>query len=242
VPLTTDDTGTPISEVRYLPYGEERWTSGATPTDFTFTGQRNEAGFGLMDYNARYYNPRLGRFVSPDTIIPDLSSSQDWNRYSYVRGNPLVYIDPTGHLSEDEIEEYFGFEDREEAEEIWGEELAGQLWGTDVTWGDVLDYDGGSALLALFETGQGTGIFEGGFLGIGGDYSGVKVPNSEFRSSERVRPNAELTKIYKDRGNENLPKRWVDQQSRYVYDSTSGSLVMVVAIHSSTISGLMPWF
>jgi hypothetical protein len=34
--------------VRYLPYGEERWADGTTPTDFTFTGQRNEAGFGLI--------------------------------------------------------------------------------------------------------------------------------------------------------------------------------------------------
>jgi len=46
--LTTDETGDIVSEVRYLPYGEERWADGTTPTDFTFTGQRNEAGFGLI--------------------------------------------------------------------------------------------------------------------------------------------------------------------------------------------------
>ncbi|HEX9679788.1 MAG TPA: RHS repeat-associated core domain-containing protein, partial [Candidatus Saccharimonadales bacterium] len=95
--LTTDETGNIVSEVRYLPYGEERWASGATPTDFTFTGQRNEAGFGLMDYNARYYNPRVGRFVSPDTVVPEPSGSQGWNRYAYVRNNPLKYTDPSGH-------------------------------------------------------------------------------------------------------------------------------------------------
>jgi hypothetical protein len=37
----------------YLPYGSIRWESGATPTDFQFTGQRKEAGFGLYDYHAR---------------------------------------------------------------------------------------------------------------------------------------------------------------------------------------------
>jgi hypothetical protein len=37
----------------YLPFGGTRWESGATPTDFQFTGQRKEAGFGLYDYNAR---------------------------------------------------------------------------------------------------------------------------------------------------------------------------------------------
>jgi RHS repeat-associated protein len=98
--LTTDDTGDIVSEVRYLPYGEERWTSGASPTDFTFTGQRNEAGFGLMDYNARYYNPRLGRFVSPDTVVPEPESSGGFNRYAYVMNNPVRYTDPSGHQGE----------------------------------------------------------------------------------------------------------------------------------------------
>jgi RHS repeat-associated protein len=74
--------------------------SGATPTDFTFTGQRNEAGFGLMDYNARYYNPRLGRFISPDTIVPEPGSSGGFNRYRYTRNNPLKYTDPSGHCEE----------------------------------------------------------------------------------------------------------------------------------------------
>jgi RHS repeat-associated protein len=48
----------------YLPFGGTRWESGSTPTDFQFTGQRKEAGFGLYDYNARYYDPTIGRFVS----------------------------------------------------------------------------------------------------------------------------------------------------------------------------------
>jgi RHS repeat-associated protein len=84
--------------MRYLPYGEERWTAGgAQPTDFTFTGQRVERGFGLMDYQARYYDPRLGRFVSADTVVPEPGNPQAWNRYAYVTNNPLRYNDPSGH-------------------------------------------------------------------------------------------------------------------------------------------------
>jgi RHS repeat-associated protein len=66
-------------------------------TDRRYTGQRWEAGIGLYDYNARYYDPALGRFVQADTIVPSVAHSQDFNRYSYVRGNPLIYVDKNGH-------------------------------------------------------------------------------------------------------------------------------------------------
>ncbi len=45
--------------------------------------------------NGRVYDPRLGRFLSPDPIVGDPTSSQSWNLYSYVGNNPL-YVDPTG--------------------------------------------------------------------------------------------------------------------------------------------------
>ncbi len=44
-------------QARYLPYGQERWISGTLTTDFTYTGQQAERGFGLMDYNAQDYDP-----------------------------------------------------------------------------------------------------------------------------------------------------------------------------------------
>ncbi len=98
--LTTDLTGTVVAETRYLPYGEQRWITGTLVTDFTFTGQRAEAGFRLMDYNARYYDPGLGRFVSADPVVPEPGNPQAWNRYSYGLNNPLRYVDPTGHQDE----------------------------------------------------------------------------------------------------------------------------------------------
>jgi len=53
-----------------------------------------------MDYNARYYNPQLGRFISADSIVPNLGNPQDLNRYSYVANNPLKFTDPAGHRPE----------------------------------------------------------------------------------------------------------------------------------------------
>jgi RHS repeat-associated protein len=57
-----------------LPFGSTRWESGVA-TNFRFTGQRQESGFGLYDYNARYYDPTLGRFVSADVIVPGMGSA-----------------------------------------------------------------------------------------------------------------------------------------------------------------------
>ncbi len=50
-----------------------------------------------MYYNARYYVPGLGRFASADTIVPDPTNPQQYNRYSYVLNSPLNFKDPSGH-------------------------------------------------------------------------------------------------------------------------------------------------
>jgi RHS repeat-associated protein len=92
--LATDATGGVASEMRYYPYGQTR--SGTMDTDRRYTGQRWEAGIGLYDYNARYYDPALGRFVQADTIVPSPANPQSYNRYTYVENNPLKYIDPYG--------------------------------------------------------------------------------------------------------------------------------------------------
>jgi hypothetical protein len=52
--LTTDATGNPVAQSRYLPYGQERWTDGILPTDFTFTGQRGDNYTHLFEMGARW--------------------------------------------------------------------------------------------------------------------------------------------------------------------------------------------
>jgi len=48
--------------------------------------------------NARLYDPTIARFMSADSIIPYMYDTQSFNRYSYVRNNPLKYTDPSGHF------------------------------------------------------------------------------------------------------------------------------------------------
>ncbi len=50
-----------------------------------------------MVAQARYYDASVGRFVSPDSIVPNASDPQAYNRYAYVRNNPVNLTDPSGH-------------------------------------------------------------------------------------------------------------------------------------------------
>ena len=77
---------------------ETRLTTGTIFTDKLFTGQREMAGLGIYHYGARFYSPKLGRFLSPDTIVQNFANPQTLNRFSYVINNPLRYTDPTGHV------------------------------------------------------------------------------------------------------------------------------------------------
>ena len=100
--LVLDASGAKVAESRYYPYGEERWSSGTLPTDYRFTGQLFQASLGIYHMGARFYDPYLARWLSADTIVPNPSNPQSFNRYSWVRNNPLKYIDPTGHREEGE--------------------------------------------------------------------------------------------------------------------------------------------
>lgn len=56
----------------------------------------------VLDYlHARYYNPQLGRFLSPDPLrSSDRSRPQSWNKYSYAPSNPMRFVDPKGETVE----------------------------------------------------------------------------------------------------------------------------------------------
>lgn len=100
VSVVLSNTGTILEQQRYLPFGGARAMppyASVISTDFTYTGQRNLPNTGLMDYKARFYSPALGRFIQSDTLIPGVANPQSWNRFSYVKNNPVMNVDPTGH-------------------------------------------------------------------------------------------------------------------------------------------------
>ena len=70
------------------------------PTDIGYTGQRLDSYIKLVQMGARWYSPILGRWLSPDSIVPQPVNPQDFNRYGYTRNNPLKYVDPSGHFTQ----------------------------------------------------------------------------------------------------------------------------------------------
>lgn len=62
-----------------------------------YTGHEMLEDSGLVHMNARIYDPAMGRFMTPDSVIPDANKPQAYNRYSYVYNNPATYTDPSGH-------------------------------------------------------------------------------------------------------------------------------------------------
>ncbi len=94
--LTTDAAGLVSSEQRYTAWGEVRYSSGIAGTKYTYTGQySNVPDFGLMFYNARWFDPGLGRFAQADSVVP--GGVQGLDRYAGLGNSPVRYVDPSGH-------------------------------------------------------------------------------------------------------------------------------------------------
>ena len=101
----TDETGNVIERLSFDPHGKRRQPNGQDATTAItssvnrgYTGHEMDDESGLINMNAREYDPRLGRFMQAD-VIADSFGGQGLNRYSYVHNNPLSATDPSGNNS-----------------------------------------------------------------------------------------------------------------------------------------------
>lgn len=105
----TSSSGGLLARASNQPFGARRagdWTASAptsgewqqlqSTTPRGFTDHEHVDNLGVIHMNGRVYDPVLGRFLSPDPIVQSPHDAQSWNRYSYVRNNPLRYTDPSG--------------------------------------------------------------------------------------------------------------------------------------------------
>ena len=94
----TDGNGATVFAATYDAWGMKTVTTNTIGFHRGYTGHEHLPEFGLINMNARLYDPILGRFLSPDPFVADPLFSQDYNRYMYARNNPLLYTDPTGEF------------------------------------------------------------------------------------------------------------------------------------------------
>jgi RHS repeat-associated protein len=80
-------------KANYKAFGEDKAGTGTAVSRLKYTG-REDDGSGLYQYRARYYDPRVGRFISEDPKKFEAGV----NFYAYVDNNPVNANDPTGHF------------------------------------------------------------------------------------------------------------------------------------------------
>ncbi len=102
VDTIADETGGVVQRLSYDAWGQRRNPDGTDATSITaltprgYTRHEHDEKVSLINMNAREYDPLLGRFLTPDTIVQFPYSSQGLNRYAYVHNNPLSFTDPSG--------------------------------------------------------------------------------------------------------------------------------------------------
>ena len=104
------ETGT-VFRQNFDAWGRKRnpvtWTYSDIP-DFPFdrgyTGHEHLKWFGLINMNGRLYDAAICRFISPDPYVQMPDYSQSFNRFSYCLNNPLKYVDPSGYLTQAQLD------------------------------------------------------------------------------------------------------------------------------------------
>ena len=105
--VITDEIGRGVEFIEYYPFGYTATDTDAELSDYKFNDKRLDDDLRLYFYGNRFYNPQIGRFVSPDPLqndIPSIASagmnnSQYLNAYAYANNNPVKYIDPDGQIA-----------------------------------------------------------------------------------------------------------------------------------------------
>ena len=106
--IHTDHLGSPIAgrnaagettwEQAYAPWGERQAVAGVpqAPAGVGYTGHVHDEQVGLIYAGARWYEPSIGRFISPDVVRYKDHSGHSFNRYAYANNGPYIYTDPNG--------------------------------------------------------------------------------------------------------------------------------------------------
>jgi RHS repeat-associated protein len=96
VRFVTDASGNVVNSYTYGAYGTAVAVSESVPNVLRYAGEALDPALDLYFLRSRYLDPRVGRFVTPDTFEGTQDDPTTYNRYAYASGNPANRIDPAG--------------------------------------------------------------------------------------------------------------------------------------------------
>ena len=93
----SDEEGNLVEENHFDAWG--RLTTGSLNIlGRGYTSHEHFENIGIIHMNGRLYDPLLRRFLNADENIQDPYNTQNYNKYSYVLNNPMMYNDPSGEF------------------------------------------------------------------------------------------------------------------------------------------------
>ncbi len=95
----TDDSGTVTDTYTYEAFGSLIYSTGSTQNRYLFTGEQYDPNAGFYYLRARYYDPKMGRFLTTDAFEGKLFEPISLHKYMYANMNPVMFVDPTGEMT-----------------------------------------------------------------------------------------------------------------------------------------------
>jgi RHS repeat-associated protein len=94
----TNAEGQVVWREQYEPYGKRLVNEPKSRNKLWYTGKPEEEALGLSYFWARWYNPKLGRFMGMDPVEAQAENLHSFNRYAYANNNPYKFVDPDGNV------------------------------------------------------------------------------------------------------------------------------------------------
>ncbi len=95
-----DESGSGVVSYRYDDYGTTtKYGNQDFYNELCYTSGVYDELTGLYYLNARYYNPDTATFITQDSYRGEQGDYGTWNLYAYCGGNPIAYVDPSGHIA-----------------------------------------------------------------------------------------------------------------------------------------------
>jgi RHS repeat-associated protein len=99
----TGSNGAVVATGNWEAYGQSAGGTGYSATPYQYggtSGYRNDGDAGLLHIGARWYEPAVGRWISADSYLGDITHPLSRNRFIYCNSDPISSTDPSGHLSD----------------------------------------------------------------------------------------------------------------------------------------------